>query len=84
MYLQENTLLNNGKYQIIRVLGQGGFGITYLARHTMLEKYVAVKEFFPKEYCQREDATQQVSVGITTSGEFVGRLKDKFVKEAKK
>lgn len=43
--LSPNTLLQGGKYKIGRVLGQGGFGITYLADQPMLHRKVAVKEF---------------------------------------
>lgn len=38
MQLKQDTELQNGKYRIIRVLGQGGFGITYLANHSLLTK----------------------------------------------
>lgn len=37
MHLSTNTLLQNGKYKIEKVLGQGGFGITYLATHVLLD-----------------------------------------------
>ena len=45
--LRQGAQLQNGRYTIIRVLGQGGFGITYLARDTRTDTVVAVKEFFP-------------------------------------
>jgi len=41
-------------YEITKVLGQGGFGITYLARDTNLEKDVAIKEYLPIELAVRE------------------------------
>lgn len=77
------TNLQNGKYRIIRILGQGGFGITYLAEHTMLDKMVAIKEFFPKEYCDRNESTSHVTVGTKNNVELVASLKRKFLKEAK-
>jgi serine/threonine protein kinase len=83
LQLANNIELQQGKYKIIRVLGQGGFGITYLANHTLLDKYVAIKEFFPKEYCDRTDGTSQLSIGTKNSIEIVDALKAKFVKEAR-
>ena len=47
------TLLHGGTYKIERILGQGSFGITYLAEHTNLGKKVAIKEFFMKELNSR-------------------------------
>jgi serine/threonine protein kinase len=45
-------------YTIERVLGQGGFGITYLARDTNLDQLVAIKEYMPVEVvARREDGT---------------------------
>ena len=46
--LKNGTTLQGGKYKIISMLGRGGFGITYLAENTMLDRKVAVKEFFMK------------------------------------
>ena len=46
MNLTKDTYLQGGKYKIIRQLGQGGFGVTYLAIQTALDRKVAVKEFF--------------------------------------
>lgn len=48
------STLQNGKYEIVNVLGQGRFGITYLAIHTLLDNKVAIKEFFPKDFCNRD------------------------------
>jgi len=45
-HLAVGTMLR-GRYQLGRVLGQGGFGITYMAWDNLMHKTVAVKEFFP-------------------------------------
>lgn len=81
--LSKNSLLQGGKYRIVKVLGQGGFGITYLATQTILGKNVAIKEFFPKEYCNREGSNSRVSVATEANHDLVTRLKSKFVKEAR-
>ena len=82
MKLKPNTTLQSGKYRIIRVLGQGGFGITYLAVDTTTDRYVAIKEFFPKDFCGR-DNTSQLTVGTVSNVETVRKLKDRFLKEAR-
>lgn len=81
-HLSTNTLLQNGKYKIEKVLGQGGFGITYLATQVMLDRKVCIKEFFFKEYCDR---TPTGSVISTTSSnkEIVMKFLNKFIKEAR-
>lgn len=92
MQLQPESLLQGGKYKIESTIGQGGFGITYLATTRVqvqgvlgeleTEIKVAIKEFFMKDVCNR-DSTSHVSVPSVGSKEMVERFKQKFVKEAK-
>lgn len=82
MHLPIGFILNR-TYRIERVLGQGGFGITYLATDLNLDRKVAIKEFFPKEFCERDDNRCDITMGTTGSKELVTQLKQKFIKEAK-
>ncbi|MDE6560464.1 MAG: protein kinase [Muribaculaceae bacterium] len=82
MQLKEGSELQNGKYRIIRVIGQGGFGITYLAENTFLDRQIAIKEFFPKDFCGR-DNTSHLILGTQNNAETVEKLKARFLKEAK-
>ena len=81
--LQQGTILQNGKYEIKEKLGQGGFGITYLAIQSGLERKVAIKEFFMKEICERDPETNHVIVGTEGGRETFLRYREKFVKEAR-
>ncbi len=81
--LKVGSTLQGDKYRIEKVLGQGGFGITYLAYQELLDRRVCIKEFFFKEYCERDEATSQVSLGTTANKEMVERFMAKFVKEAR-
>ena len=83
MRLQPGTFLQGDKYRIIDVLGQGGFGITYLAEQVMAERKVCIKEFFPKEYYKRDEDSHSISLGTQGSAEIMDLYKAKFVKEAK-
>ena len=81
--LTTGAVLQNGKYRIERVLGQGGFGITYLATQDILERKVAIKEFFMRDFCTREGDTSTVSLGNTANRETMERYMAKFLKEAR-
>ena len=83
MTLHPNSTLQGGKYKIIKVLGQGGFGITYLAEQTMLERKIAIKEFFMKEFCERDETTSHVTMGTAGARATVDRFREKFLKEAR-
>ena len=83
MHLRIGSSLQGGKYKIEKVLGQGGFGITYLATQELLNRKVCIKEFFFKEYCERDTATSHVSLGTQSNHEIVERFMNKFLKEAR-
>ena len=81
--LSEGTLLQGGKYKIERVLGQGGFGITYLATQVLLGRKVCIKEFFFKQFCERDEGSSRVTLGTKSNRELVDKFMQKFVKEAR-
>lgn len=83
MRLKAGTLLKHEEYRIESVLGQGGFGITYLATHILLDEKVAIKEFFMKGLHNRDVNGTQVTVGSVGSIELVERYRNKFIKEAR-
>ena len=83
MHLQNNTLLQGGKYKIVRFIASGGFGCTYEAHHTLLDLRVALKEFFVSDFCNRNEDTGDVSVGTQSKMELYGKLKKKFLEEAR-
>lgn len=80
--LQPNTTLQGGKYRIERMLGQGGFGITYLAVQTSLQRKVAIKEFFMKDFCSRDSHTMYMQSFTAESAKQVEQYRKKFFKEA--
>lgn len=81
--LKPNSTLQGEKYKILSTLGQGGFGITYLAIQSGLERKVAIKEFFMKELCDRDECTCHVTLGSVGSKDMVNRFREKFLKEAR-
>ena len=81
--LKIGSLLDHGKYRVEEILGHGGFGITYLATDLSLGRFVAIKEFFPKEYCDRDGTTSRMKLGTSNTARLVERLKAMFIKEAR-
>ena len=73
------TKLFGGKYSVGKVLGQGGFGITYMGADTVLSRPVAIKELFP-EGCQRNGTTVQPT--RIPPSDF-SSMKQKFLDEAR-
>jgi len=70
------------EYRIDRILGYGGFGITYLATDTNLDKAVAIKEYLPNELAVRTDGSTVKAKTRDDQDDFRWGL-DRFVDEAR-
>ncbi len=71
-----------GDYIITRVLGAGGFGITYEARERSLDRMVAIKEYFPVDIVEREGWALVKSRSKTLEIKYARGLR-RFIEEAK-
>lgn len=82
LHLIPGTVLND-TYLIGRVLGQGGFGITYLGWDLNLNIKLAVKEYFPQQYATRLSGKSKVSAFSGSLGSQYAYGLDKFLQEAR-
>lgn len=72
------------RYLLGRVLGEGGFGITYLGLDTELERRVAVKEYFPTAFVKRETSLTLAVTCYTGAGQsYYEKGREQFLKEAR-
>lgn len=93
MNLPNEHVLQNGKYRLTHVVGQGGFGITYKGiwytevkgalGTVQTEVPICVKEYFFKDYCYRDSNSFTVRVHSETGRALFDRFKEKLIKEAK-
>ena len=82
LYLKPGTVFND-QYLIGKVLGHGGFGITYIGWDFQLGIKLAIKEYLPGEFATREPGTSRVTTyGIEARGYFEYGL-DQFKEEAR-
>lgn len=90
--LPVGSVLNSGSYQyrVIKVLGSGGFGITYLVTSarkigniTVNVKF-AIKEHFLSEYCERDSDTLRIITGLGRQRETVDNSMKDFLGEARR
>lgn len=79
-----NTILA-GKYVVGRVLGQGGFGITYIGWDLALERKVAIKEYYPSGQVSRSQGTRNLTWYTTEQANAARKSgMEMFLKEARK
>jgi serine/threonine-protein kinase len=92
MYLQQGHYLHNDKYQLLNVLGEGGFSLTYRGLWKTevqgdlgkLPTYlpVCIKEYFLKDYCRRNQYSYFVETTTESGKEFFEKNKEKVIREA--
>ena len=81
--LAPGTILNN-RYLIGLAIGQGGFGITYMGRDLTLDMRVAVKEYYPNGYTNRNsEVTSAITIADKEQADFIESGKKKFLTEAR-
>ncbi len=83
LFLLPGTELFRGQYLIGRVLGHGGFGITYLARDINLDTIVAIKEYLPNGFAYRTSGDTQVRYYGEERKELFEYGIEKFLEEAR-
>ena len=78
--LQSGTELV-GDFRIERMLGAGGFGITYLADEIALDRHVTIKEYFPSDFAARAGGIEAAPRSQDCAGDYRWGL-DRFIEEA--
>ncbi len=80
--LPEEQLLHQ-RYLVGRVLGIGGFGITYIAYDTALKERIAIKEYFPAEWVIRQKENNRIIPISQSQEQFYRHGREKFIEEAR-
>ncbi|MCL2369830.1 MAG: serine/threonine protein kinase [Firmicutes bacterium] len=81
-HLPQRTIINK-RYLFGKALGEGGFGITYLAWDIHLETKVAIKEYFPTCYATRTPKSNQVIINCESNKAASNRGLKRFIDEAR-
>jgi len=72
------------EFEVLRVLGTGGFGIVYLARDHVLQRYIAIKEYMPAALARRgEGATVTLRASTGEGAETFAKGLESFLGEAR-
>lgn len=81
-HLHPGTTLNGERYTVGTVVDYGGFGIIYRAWDNQMNMMVAVKEFFPTNYVNRNPGDKDIFIYESKRKEYAEGL-DLFLTEAK-
>jgi len=82
--LPPHTILS-GKFMVGKVIGEGGFGITYIGHDINLEIKVAIKEYYPSGFVSRTTTlSTTVQPALGQQGEFFKKGRERFVDEARR
>ena len=82
IHMSPGTILRN-RYTVGKVLGFGGFGVTYIGYDSVLDTRVAIKEYLPSEFSTRVPGQSQVLVFDGDKSEQFRDGMKKFVEEAR-
>lgn len=82
-YLVAGTVLAQ-RYIVGKVLGYGGFGITYIGWDSQLNRVVAIKEYFPSEFATRGERSKEITAYSGEINEQYLAGLEKFIAEAKR
>lgn len=72
-----------GKYMIGRVIGMGGFGITYIGWDLNLQTYIAIKEYFPESFAHRDTMATTTVTTNENKQEIYDKGLKRYVEEAR-
>ena len=82
-HLKPGTVLNN-KFLVGATIGEGGFGITYIGLDLILERKIAIKEFYPSGYANRNNTySNEVIINYDNEGAYFRTGVEHFLLEAK-
>lgn len=80
--LSDGTFINGGRYQIVHIIGAGGFGITYKAMDVLNHINCAIKEYVPLGICIRKDGETQLQLSSMEQENNYKHGKMRFLEEA--
>ena len=83
LHMQPGTVLAE-RYLVGKVVGYGGFGVTYIAWDEVLQQRVAIKEYLPSEFATRAPGQSQVTVFTGDKAQQFADGMGKFIDEAKR